>query len=72
MDAFRIFLVAGALVVVVIVVVMYVRDRRRRVASLPARDDLRRAGESEGTDSGTAGQRATGSTSWMRPGGGGL
>jgi len=71
MDVFRIFLIVGAIAVVVIVVLIYVRDRRRRTAALPARDDLRRAGDSEDTDSGTAGQRATGSTSWMRPGGGG-
>jgi len=71
MDAFRIILVVGAIAVVAVVVVMYLRDRRRRTAQLPARDDTQRVGDSEGTDSGTAGQRATGSTSWMRPGGGG-
>ena len=71
MDAFRIILVLGAVAVAVIVVLMYLRERRRRTVAPPAHNDLRRAGDSEDTDSGTAGQRATGSTSWMRPGGGG-
>jgi len=71
MDAFRILLVVGAIIVVAIVVVMYLRDRGRRRAALPARNDLQRAGDSADSDSSSAGQRATGSTSWMRPGGGG-
>jgi NADH:ubiquinone oxidoreductase subunit 6 (subunit J) len=42
MDAFRIILVVGAIAVVAVVVVMYLRDRRRRTAQLPARDDTQR------------------------------
>ena len=42
MDAFRIILVVGAIAVVALVVVMYLRDRRRRTAQLPERDDTQR------------------------------
>jgi hypothetical protein len=60
------------LLMVGLVFVAVVRPFLGRPTEDEQRDDQLRAGEDPGTDIGSATDRATGTTAWMRPGGGGV
>lgn len=70
MDA--LLLMAAIALVVVIGLVIVALLLTRRPAPPETRDDQLRAGVDPTTDIGTATDRATGTTAWMRPGGGGV
>ncbi|RWZ52635.1 hypothetical protein ELQ90_01405 [Labedella phragmitis] len=70
-------ILTAALVVLIIVglvfvAVVLVRPLIGRRPDDDGHDDQLRAGTDPGTDIGTATDRATGTTAWMRPGGGGV
>lgn len=69
MDA---ILLAAAVLLLPLIAIVVVLGLVRRGRTEDGRDDRLRAGEHPGTDIGTATDRATGSTAWMRPGGGGV
>jgi hypothetical protein len=59
-------------VIAVSAVATVVLPRMRRRRHPEAHDEQLRAGVDPATDIGTATDRATGTTAWMRPGGGGV
>lgn len=72
-DRMDVILIAAAVLLFLTVgIVVFVMPIVGRPRSPEPHDDQLRAGESAGTDGGTATDRATGTTAWMRPGGGGV
>jgi hypothetical protein len=65
-------LVVLLIVGLVFVAVVFVRPLIGRRSDDERHDDQLRAGTDPGTDIGSATDRATGTTAWMRPGGGGV
>lgn len=72
MDTIMLAAAVLLLVLVGIVVVLLVMPSIRRSRTPEDHDDQLRAGADSAADIGTATDRATGTTAWMRPGGGGV
>jgi hypothetical protein len=68
----EIILTAALVVLLIVGFVVFVRPLIRRPTGDERHDDQLRAGADPDADIATATDRATGTTAWMRPGGGGV